>query len=86
MDKLYSRKTEQYDGKPPPSVHPDFIIWKGYPACRKHGHLLRYAWDVWRCLECGWAITMAKASGDKPEGLSLPHISHSPDATNLESG
>ena len=27
-----------------------------YPACKKHWALLCYQHDVWRCVECGFAV------------------------------
>ena len=56
MEKMWKKPSEQYGDWMPPEIQPMLEIKGGYPCCQEHGSLLCFKGDVWRCIECGWAV------------------------------
>lgn len=54
------KSTEQYDEVPKLEEQPLAFIESNnnviYPSCKKHGALICFKENIYRCIECGWAI------------------------------
>uniref|UniRef100_A0A6M3X5W7 Uncharacterized protein n=1 Tax=viral metagenome TaxID=1070528 RepID=A0A6M3X5W7_9ZZZZ len=57
--KMWKKGTEQYEKGSIPTDHPNYCSHK-YPHCKIHGALLAYKNNIYRCIECGWAIKRDK--------------------------
>jgi ribosomal protein L37AE/L43A len=60
-EKMFVKQTEQYNVIPELIDEPRAGLVNGtgvkpYPSCKIHGAMLCYEHDVWRCVECGFAV------------------------------
>lgn len=96
---MYKQKpTEQHEPGEVPHISADpraeFRTYDGkeYPSCKIHGALLRYEHDIWRCVECGFAVTWVRYRKVKRDGMifidtgyitpgrpEIPHVHSSKD-------
>jgi len=66
--KKFSKSTVQYEHGKIPKDNELMEIKQDRPHCKKHGALLRYQNNIWKCINCGWSVEWVRT--EKPPSAS----------------